>query len=453
MSQRSARLLTLLAFASLGFGCFGSDRKPDRDDDGGGVPVPVRDGGRDGGGGDGDTCDALEIQVGNNDKVDLLFVVNNSGSMREEQAALRAQFQQLVTVLTTGDRDGDGTSDFPRATDLHLAVVSTDMGVVGISGIPNCDGFGDDGVMQTAGDTSIPGCAASFPPFLSFIPGASELDQTVTDLGCVATLGTEGCGFEQPLEAALKALWPAQDRGGNGAMDPNAEVMTSNRITFVGDKITGAGTTGHGDGANVGFLRNDPTVGLSVIAVVVMSDEDDCSSSDPRHFTPPQFLDPTDPLASQDLNLRCFFNPQNLYSVNRYVDGLRALRPGQEQHVMFAAIAGVPPDLVDSQALAGVNFADDASREAFYVELLEDPRMIEQPDPTLGPGSGNLMSSCTADVDGDGTPESKAYPPRRIVQVARGFGANGFVQSICQADFGPAMTAIIRQLAFRFGAP
>ena len=37
------------------------------------------------------------------DKVDLLFVVDNSGSMREEQASLRAQFPRLVDVLTSGD--------------------------------------------------------------------------------------------------------------------------------------------------------------------------------------------------------------------------------------------------------------------------------------------------------------------------------------------------------------
>ena len=29
---------------------------------------------------------------------------------------------------------------------------------------------------------------------------------TATDFSCIADLGTEGCGFEQQLEAALKAL-------------------------------------------------------------------------------------------------------------------------------------------------------------------------------------------------------------------------------------------------------
>jgi hypothetical protein len=35
------------------------------------------------------------------------------------------------------------------------------------------------------------------------------------------------------------------------------------------------------------------------------------------------------------------------------------------------------------------------------------------------------------------------------VEVARGFGASGMVQSICQDDFGPAMDAIVRVIGRR----
>jgi hypothetical protein len=45
------------------------------------------------------------------------------------------------------------------------------------------------------------------------------------------------------------------------------------------------------------------------------------------------------------------------------------------------------------------------------------------------------------------TASSTAYPPRRIVEVARGFGKNGFVQSICQDDFAPAMDLLITRIA------
>src|SRR5262245_43256608 len=51
-----------------------------------------------------------KISVTNIDKIDLLFMVDNSGSMKEEQDALRAELPKLITVLTTGDRDSDGNN-------------------------------------------------------------------------------------------------------------------------------------------------------------------------------------------------------------------------------------------------------------------------------------------------------------------------------------------------------
>jgi hypothetical protein len=53
-----------------------------------------------------------------------------------------------------------------------------------------------------------------------------------------------------------------------------------------------------------------------------------------------------------------------------------------------------------------------------------------------------FVESCT---DGDGTPT--AYPPRRIVEVARGFGQSGFVSSICDDDFSTARDLLIKRIA------
>jgi hypothetical protein len=70
--------------------------------------------------------------------------------------------------------------------------------------------------------------------------------------------------------------------------------------------------------------------------------------------------------------------------------------------------------------------------------------MQEVVDLTSNPGSGNgeLTPSCVRPAIGESEP-AVAYPPRRIVELAKAFGQNGIVQSICQDDFGPAMTAII----------
>src|SRR5689334_22770944 len=60
--------------------------------------------------------------------VDVLFVIDDSGSMSEEQAALAAQFPRMVRILATGDVDEDGTPDFQPVTDLHVGVVTTNLG-------------------------------------------------------------------------------------------------------------------------------------------------------------------------------------------------------------------------------------------------------------------------------------------------------------------------------------
>ncbi|MFI5308970.1 MAG: hypothetical protein ACHQ53_16550, partial [Polyangiales bacterium] len=256
-------------------------------------------------------------------QVDLLFVVDNSDSMKEEQSALRSAFPRLMNALTSGDRDGDGVQDFPKVKDMHIGVVSTDMGLPGVTGILNCMGLGQDGLLRNQPSSEQPGCRASYPHSLEFVADGDDPQATAADFACIATLGTGGCGFEQPLESALKALWPAHD--------PMANPKTgANRITFLADPVTGIGALGHGDAENGGFLRNDP---VSLLGVVVLTDEDDCSASDTHVFTPPQFLDPNDPLAMQGMNLRCHYNKKALYPVERYVNGLHALRPGNEDLV------------------------------------------------------------------------------------------------------------------------
>lgn len=366
-----------------------------------------------------DPCKHIDVR-----KVDLLFVVDNSGSMKEEQESLAREFPKLVRAIATGDRDADGAQDFPPIEDLHLGVVSSDMGLVGIQGIPGCDGLGDDGIMKNIPNSMLGTCDATYPRFLTYDAANDDADTTANDFACVASLGTDGCGFEQQLESGLKALWPASDPS----------------IAFLGDSM-GFGVSGHGDVENAGFLRPGGGDDVSVVAVVVVTDEEDCSSLDTRHFTPELYLDPNDPndaaLLMQDLNLRCFHNPQNLYPVSRYVDGFQRLRQGAEQLVVFAAIAGIPPDLVDAEALGKVDFGVDAERDAFYAAILADPRMTEAPDPSRPPGEGSLTPSCNVPDRG------LAYPPRRLTALARDFGENGIVQSICQDDFGPAVDVIV----------
>jgi len=380
------------------------------------------------------------ISVKNIDSVDVLFLVDNSISMREEQTALVRELPQLVRVLSSGDRDQDGVQDF-KPVELRLGVVSSDMGLPGVGGACPAD-LGDNAVLQHVSNPTMNptlNCQANYPaPFLSFSPQTildpTAVDRVSNDFACISTLGTTGCGFEQQLEASLKALWPSDHM----VQGQDMRAALGQFPSFAIDPATQQGANGNGDplGANAGFLHNDPARGLSLIAVVVVTDEEDCSSWNLGHFVPQNALGPDDPLRTQHPNLRCFMNKPNLYPVQRYIDGLKALRPGQEDLVVFGAITGVAPALVDATQLAQVNFGSPASVNAFYDRILADDSMTERVNAT----GDNLVPSCNPIVNGV---EQKAYPPRRIVEVARGFGKNGIVQSICEDSFAPAMSRII----------
>ena len=169
--------------------------------------------------------------------VDVLFVIDNSGSMQEEQNSLANNFFGFVNALeaAAGERPS-----------LHLGVISTDFGA-GPFGIQSCSGSGDDGVLQGAPN------GACTPPDGSFIideiDGADRVinypeGQLSETFACIARLGTDGCGFEQPLEATRRAL---------------------------------DGTRAQNDG----FVRDG-----ALLAIIYISDEDDCSASDPSLYDP-----------------------------------------------------------------------------------------------------------------------------------------------------------------------
>ena len=74
-------------------------------------------------------------------------------------------------------------------------------------------------------------------------------------------------------------------------------------------------------------------------------------------------------------------------------------------------------------------------------KILNDDRMQEVPR-ERNPGSGRLdelTPSCE-------TEQGVAYPPRRIVSLARKFGPNSLVQSICGDNLGPPIDIIVRQV-------
>lgn len=338
------------------------------------------------------------VKVSNVDNVDLLFVIDNSTSMQQEQMQLRSELPKLVEVLTSGDRDGDGSQDFPPVKSLHVGVVTSDMGVGGNT-IGSCDEplFGDDGALRTT--SKDPGCVEAYPKFLEFSPGAAGNTEATSQFQCLSIQGLAGCGFEQQLEAALKAVTPS-----------------SSDIVFYDN------SKGQADRANAGFLRDD-----SLLAVIMATDEEDCSASNPSEL----FNLESTVLVEPAPNLRCFrFKDQALHPVQRYVDGLLATRSSPDLFV-FAGIVGIPVS----------NEGTPWDGQEFDAMLAHD-KMQEEVDPNSSPLT--LFTSC--DVPGLG----QAYPPRRIVEVAKGLAdaeSNAIIQSICQSSYAKAIDAILGKIA------
>lgn len=324
--------------------------------------------------------------------LDVLMMVDGSNSMAEEQASLSAQIPHMARVLATGDLDGDGVQDFPALRSIHVGSVTPDMGTAGYT-VPTCAAadFGDDGLLRTDGNPTMTGCAATYPAYAELRGGAtsSQVDTFVEQVQCTAVVGIGGCGFEQPLEATLKAV---------------TDSMST--TTFH------AGTSGHADGANAGFLRPD-----SILATIMMTDENDCSALDGEIFSP------TSGTYTADLNLRCHAYPAALHPMARYVTGLRDTRTDPND-LIFNLIAGIPTDLA-GQAPATIN---------------ADPRMAEVVDPMM---PNRLTPSCNTPGTG------LAFPPRRMVDLADSLGGAGTIQSICQSDFTPVVDAILREVARR----
>lgn len=270
-------------------------------------------------------------------KVDLLLVIDNSPSMSPKQKALGGQIGRLMRSLQQLD------------IDAQVGIVSTDVGTQVAPGMPwgsigSCDTYaGDDGVLQNAACTSrttgsaearaacstlcpdpkfVPtdgrryiraGSTTNVPTSIEVDPMTGKMIDTGPEkaLRCMGLIGDGGCGIESPLEAIRRAL------------------------------------DGHRS-ENDGFLRPD-----ALLAVLIISDEDDCSVQLSRRGenTPAtRSCAPTDPEAYDCFNLdfRCFANsvqcdqsmlspgvktnckerPGNyLESVDKYASFLNTLRP------------------------------------------------------------------------------------------------------------------------------
>lgn len=162
-------------------------------------------------------------------KVDFLFVIDNSGSMSEEQTALILSFPQFITSIE---------ATLETVDSFHVGVSTTDDYFYNIAGCQQIGGL----VVQTGGfDSSMMACG----PYEegNFM---SEMDDLETSFSCAAQVGTEGSAEERPILAMLNAVTGLY--GGNGM-------------------------------CNEGFIRED-----ALLVIVLITDETDQSPGFPMDW-------------------------------------------------------------------------------------------------------------------------------------------------------------------------
>ncbi|MDB4955383.1 MAG: hypothetical protein JWO36_2952 [Myxococcales bacterium] len=342
-----------------------------------------------------------DIPVKINRKIDLLFVIDDSPSMADKQTNLKANFMNFINVLNTIE------GGLP---DVHIGVVTSDLGTKGAddampgpaigSGPGACANLGKAGNLRT--DPSVTG------PYISDSLAADGVTRVtnytgslVTAFSALATAGANGCGFEQHIEAAKRAL-----------------VSTNT--------------------ANAGFLRSD-----AYLAVIFIADEDDCSMShssllgaDMNTLGPLQSFRCTRfgitcATGGADSNAMNQVGPKGMCNSNEssafltkigdYVTFFKTLK-SDPKNVIVAAIAGTPTP--------------------FDVEL-RAPNGTGTPIPALA-------HSCS--YQGANGPEV-ADPPVRIKQLLDSFPDRSTYSSICQSDLSGGLTLIAQLLKTVLGSP
>ena len=128
----------------------------------------------------------------------MLFVIDDSPSMAPAQANLVASFPAFMETLRA----------LPGgAPDLHIAVISSDMGA-GDGSIAGCAGGGRRAASspRRAAPARRPTCKPG-ATFIADAGGVANYSGDIEDVfGCIAPLGESGCGFEQPFAAMTRAL-------------------------------------------------------------------------------------------------------------------------------------------------------------------------------------------------------------------------------------------------------
>lgn len=326
--------------------------------------------------------------------IDILFVIDNSPSTSDKQAKFAANFPRFIEAL---DRFPGGRPN------VHIGVVSSTMQIPattlgGDLGAACTSAPNDDGRLHNRATAS--GCTPPSDRYISDVanadgsraqnyPGGSG--QLANTFSCIARLGSAGCAFEHPLGAMRAAL--------DGTRAENA-----------------------------GFLRPN-----AYLAVIILTDEDDCSARDPALFNLP-----TSEVG--DIDFRC--QPRDAYVCDRPI----TLTAGTYTNctVRRDSYLRDPQDFV-----------------AFLKSLKPDPRQVVvglvaapaqttiQTGPLTAPFMQDLALQPSCRI---GNNVEIGRPGNRLADFLSGFPGRSQFSSVCANDYSQAL-ADFGELLFSVVSP
>jgi hypothetical protein len=434
-------------------------------------------------GGDTGVAGCGNQDLGCTDQIDLLFVIDNSGTMAVEQENLARNFPLLVRQL----EDLQDSAGNPVNPDVQIMVTTTDFGN------PLCTPFEPDGYTPARGQPISTACvdrlarftglgtnpdmvpeacmnvcndsnaAPDGDPFIAFsstgdnipdsvqpadIDGDGMMDSPVAQaLACIGPQGIDGCGYEAPLENMLQALNPAAEW--NQGAKP--------------------------------FLRTN-----ALLAIAIVTDEADCSVQDYSVMEDDAFQETNpDTSMTQASSAICWNagvtcsgpDAMGIYSdctstdngklqpITRYTNYLiQELRENQKKEVIMLGILGVPV-VTEHNNLAPFEPTAGGVMDLVYRDWIDGEYPTGDILPTefaagttaadkqfdfgIGPG-------CTGGDAATGF-TGQAIPPVRVKEVCEALNIdNGdgstdvrcCIESICDDDYSAAiqcLTGIIQE--------
>jgi hypothetical protein len=234
------------------------------------------------------------IKSQNVDKIDLLFMIDNSSSMSDKQAVLQEAVPDLVRRLVNPNcvnPDGSSTpapeggrcpspqvQEFTPIRDIHVGVITSSLGAHGST--KDCVANESDDTQMKNDHAWLVGTRSRFhvpaggdpvdpvKGFLDWNPGTHP-NQSVNAFNTTfkemtVASGSEGCGFESQLESIYRFLVdPHPPAGIVIGKCPGTDVECASRDPRDDGTLLAQ---------RAAFLRPD-----SLVAIIMLTDENDCS--------------------------------------------------------------------------------------------------------------------------------------------------------------------------------